>query len=127
MHQIMLEKRKYLRWNHSLDRNVVLGGHLPLLSFSVNNNRYKIQIRYRYKIQIFDGLQCVQIKLETVQLHIHSSISLQLLRYNVSDPFKVWRVALVDGQADDLGHLVRMVRAGQKGNDQSINSVAAHF
>lgn len=36
--------------------------------------------------------------------------------YGVSDPFEVGRVALLDGQADDLGHLVRMVGAGEKHN-----------
>lgn len=48
----------------------------------------------------------------------HPSISPSLLRDNVSYPLEVGRVALVNRQADDLGHLIRMIRAGREGSEQ---------
>lgn len=44
-------------------------------------------------------------------------MSPSLLGDNVSYPLEVGRVALVNRQADDLGHLVRMVGAGEN-NEQ---------
>lgn len=54
---------------------------------------------------------------------IHLSISPSLLGDNVSYPLEVGRVALVNRQADDLSHLIRMVRAGQEGNEKWVNWV----
>lgn len=41
--------------------------------------------------------------------------SAPLLRYSFSNPLQVGRVALVDGEADDLGHFIRMIRTERQG------------
>lgn len=51
-------------------------------------------------------------------IFIYPSIIPSLLRNNVSDPLEVGRVALVNRQADDLGHFVRVVRAKQEADKQ---------
>lgn len=43
----------------------------------------------------------------------HAFLALFLLGDNVSYPLKVGRVALVNRQADDLSHLIWMVRAAE--------------
>lgn len=52
-------------------------------------------------------------------IFIYPSIIPSLLRNNVSDPLEVGRVALVNRQADDLGHFVRVVRA-KRGADKQL-------
>lgn len=37
-----------------------------------------------------------------------------LFRHSVSDPLQVGRVSLINGQADDLGHFIRMIRPAEK-------------
>lgn len=54
----------------------------------------------------------------SVNQFFHSSISPSLLRDDVSYPLQVGRVALVDRQADDLGHFIRMIRAGEYNDRQ---------
>lgn len=54
------------------------------------------------------------------------SISPSLLGDNVSNPLKVGWVALVNRQANDLSHLIRVVRAVQEGYCECINSVQTH-
>lgn len=50
-------------------------------------------------------------------------MSPSLLGDNVSYPLEVGRVALVNRQADDLGHLVRMVGAGENNEQLWVNWV----
>lgn len=53
---------------------------------------------------------------------IHSSVSPSLLGDYFSYPLEVGRVALVNRQADDLGHLIRMVGAAEDNYESTRRS-----
>lgn len=60
----------------------------------------------------------INFYIRSVNQLFQSSVSPSLLGDNVSYPLQVGRVALVDRQADDLGHFVRMVRAAEDNDRQ---------
>lgn len=92
-------------WNYLKSKLYVISHYVViLLTFSYQKNKWDWRL-------LNEHTEIIGVSQDLLENFFHPVCDFaQLFRYNVSNPLQVGRISLIDGQTNDLGHFVRMIR-----------------